>query len=226
MFNGKYTVPEGATWYDGLAEGILRGVTLELIPRVHVEDVEVETSVHPDVLHPKVTVVNSSDRTVKLSVSASLSSWNKTPLKYPAIPATTLEIPAGNSQIVDLGTIAWPLGAKSYWWPNVPYTTNYLAQLHLRDVSIESDGKILHQFKQRFGFRQFQVQSNHYELNGIRCNLRGDNQQEANFGTDAYGVKLGFGPPSSRNPGWPTAVDNLLRLNFNVLRIHQIPATP
>jgi len=33
MFNGKYTVPEGATWYDGLAEGILRGVTLEMIPK-------------------------------------------------------------------------------------------------------------------------------------------------------------------------------------------------
>ena len=226
MFNGKYTVPEGATWYDGLAEGILRGVTLEMIPLVHVEDVEVETRVHPDVLHPKVTVVNSSDHTVRLNVSASLSSWNKTPLKYPAISATTLEIPAGNSQVVDLGKIAWPLGAKSYWWPNVPYTPDYVAQLHLLNVSIEADGKVLHQFEQRFGFRQFQVQSNHYELNGIRCNLRGDNQQEANFGTDAYGVKLGFGPPSSRNPGWPTAVDNLLRLNFNVLRIHQIPATP
>lgn len=63
-------------------------------------------------------------------------------------------------------------------------------------------------------------------MNGIHCNLRGDNQQEANFGTDAYGVKPGFGPPSAQNAGWPLAVDNLLRLNFNVMRIHQIPATP
>ena len=226
MFNGKYTVPEGATWYDGLAEGILRDVTLEMIPLVHVADVAVETSVHPDVLHPKVTVVNSSDHTVSLKVTASLSSWNQTPFKYPAIPGTTLEIPAGNSQVVDLGKIPWPLGTKSYWWPNVPYTTNYAAQLHLLAVSVESDGKVMHRFEQRFGFRQFQVQSNHYALNGIRCNLRGDNQQEANFGTDAYGVKPGFGPPSSVNPGWPTAVGNILRLNFNVMRIHQIPATP
>ena len=36
-------------------KGILRGVTLEMIPLVHVEDVAVETSIHPDVLHPKVT---------------------------------------------------------------------------------------------------------------------------------------------------------------------------
>ena len=226
MVNGKYTVPEGATWYDGLAEGILRGVILEMIPLVHVEDIAVETSVGPDMLHPKATIVNSSDRAVKVNVTASLSSWNKSPLNYPAIPDTSVEIPAGAAQVVDLGKITWPLGTKSYWWPNVPYTPNYQAQLHLLEVSLEADGKVLHQSEQRFGFRQFQVSSNHYELNGIRCNLRGDNQQEANFGTDAYGVKLGFGPPSARNPGWPKAVDNLLRLNFNVMRIHQIPATP
>lgn len=226
MVNGKYTVPEGATWYDGLAEGILRGVALEMVPPVHIEDVAMETSVGPDVLHPQATIVNGSDHAVKLNVSASLSSWNKTSFNYPAIPGTTVEIPAGAAQVVDLGNIAWPLGSKSYWWPNVPYTPDYLAQLHLLNVSLAAGGKVLHQYVQRFGFRQFQVRSNYYELNGIHCNLRGDNQQEANFGTDAYGVKLGFGPPSARNPGWPQAVDNLLRLNFNVMRIHQIPATP
>jgi beta-galactosidase/beta-glucuronidase len=88
------------------------------------------------------------------------------------------------------------------------------------------DGKPVQHFRQRFGFRQFQVVSNYYELNGVHCNLRGDNQQEANFGTDAYGTKKGFGPPTAGNPGWPQAVDNLQRLNFNVMRIHQIPATP
>ena len=114
----------------------------------------------------------------------------------------------------------------SYWWPNVPYRATYRAALHTLSVTLTTESKITHTASQRFGFRQFAAVGDHYELNGIRCNLRGDNQQEANFGTDAYGIKPGFGPPSVNNPGWPQAVDNLLHLNFNVMRIHQIPATP
>ena len=42
----------------------------------------------------------------------------------------------------------------------------------------------------------------------------------------ATASKKGSARRSADNPGWPQAVDNLLRLNFNVMRIHQIPATP
>ena len=80
-----------------------------------------------------------------------------------------------------------------------------------------------HTITQRFGFREFTWKGNRYYLNGVTCNLRGDNQQEANFGTDAYGTHPGFGEPTRKCAGWPGAVDNLLRMNFNVLRIHQVP---
>jgi hypothetical protein len=92
-------------------------------------------------------------------------------------------------------------------------------------VEIKADGKVLHRFSQRFGFRQFEASGAHYNLNGIHFNLRGDNQQEADFGTDGYGIRPGFGPPTAGNAGWPQAVDNLLHLNFTIMRIHQIPAT-
>ena len=42
--NGKFIVPEGASWFPGLAEGILRGVHLEILPAVRVEDVFVRTT--------------------------------------------------------------------------------------------------------------------------------------------------------------------------------------
>ena len=48
--NGKFLVPEGASWYPGLADGILRGVHLEILPAVRAEDVFVRTTLGPDVL--------------------------------------------------------------------------------------------------------------------------------------------------------------------------------
>ncbi len=232
---GKYTVPEGATWCPTLEDGILRGVHLNVLPRVHIEDVFVKTKVAPDTIQTFVTIANDSQRTADVEL-AQEAWWPKPAEKVGAnqpvmppggwIPLVTATLAPGERKTLDSGLVPWMGGPESYWWPNVPYRANYQAQLHLLNLSLRVDGKEIHSLKQRFGFREFKVVGNHYELNGVRCNLRGDNQQEADFGTDAYGVKPGFAPPTADNPGWPQAVDNLLRLNFNVMRIHQIPATP
>ena len=161
-----------------------------------------------------------------MTLTAGLASAGGVGFHYPMIPPVSATIPANGSQTVDLGQIAWKLGPKSYWWPNVPYRAGYQAQLHDLMVALQMHGATVHRYRQRFGFRQFEARGNHYYLNGVHCNLRGDNQQEADFGTDGYGIRPGFGPPARGNGGWPQAVDNLQRLNFNVMRIHQIPATP
>jgi hypothetical protein len=61
----------------------------------------------------------------------------------------------------------------------------------------------------------------------------GDNLQVANYDRidhggkgDAIDTLPGFLPPSSANPGWPRAVDNFLRLNYNLQREHMGPWTP
>jgi hypothetical protein len=226
MANGKFIVPEGASWYPGLEEGILRGVHLEIVPAVRVEDVFVQTSVGPDVLKAQVTLANDSDGPATVSLAPTVESANGANFNYPKMVDLTCNLPAKTTRTVDLGDVPWTAGAGSYWWPNVPYRSGYRAQLHRLVLAVKIDGHEVQRYGQPFGFRQFRAVGNHYELNGIHCNLRGDNQQEANFGTDAYGTKKGFGPPTADNPGWPQAVDNLLRLNFNVMRIHQIPATP
>ncbi|MDQ2799154.1 MAG: beta-galactosidase, partial [Armatimonadota bacterium] len=224
--NGKYIVPEGATWDPYLEEGILRGVHLELLPTIHVDDVFVRTSVTARRLQPTVTVTNASPRPATVMVLAKLLSTSQAHFAYPKIAPISVTLAGGETRAVSLGSIAWTLGPSSYWWPNVPYRAGYRAQMHVLDVSLKVDGETRHHAQQSFGFRQFEARGNHYYLNGIRCNLRGDNQQEADFGTDGYGIRPGFGPPSPGNGGWPQAVDNLQRLNFNVMRIHQIPATP
>ena len=226
MANGKFIVPEGASWYPGLAEGILRGVHLEILRAVGVQNVFVQTALGPDVLNAWVTLVNYTDVPAAVALSPTVESANGAHFDYPKIAEVTYDVPAQSARTVTLGEVPWTAGASSYWWPNVPYRPGFQSQLHRLVLAVKVDGREVQRYTQRFGFRQFRAVGNHYELNGVRCNLRGDNQQEANFGTDAYGTKKGFGPPTAGNPGWPQAVDNLLRLNFNVMRIHQIPATP
>jgi hypothetical protein len=224
--DGKYLIPQGATWFAGLAEGILRGITLQILPPIYIDDIFVRTNVAEDSLQSEVTLVNTTSDTTAVQLRGQLTSWNGSVYTYPHLPDVTVTLAPGERRVVALGRIAWGLGPASYWWPNVPYQCGYQSQLHQLSVTAVTDRYSADTATQRFGFRQFEAQGCHYYLNGVRCNLRGDNQQEANFGTDAYGIFPGFGPPTADNPGWPQAVDNLLRVNFNVMRIHQIPATP
>ena len=224
--NGKYIVPEGATWFPGLADGILRGVRLRVVPALRIEDVWIRTTLSPDTLRTRVTIVNDGDEAAAVTLRARLDRENGPRRDYPSLPESATTVPAHGRVELDLAETPWTLGPDSHWWPNVPYREGYRARLHRLALELATEGRIVHSFDRRFGFREFRVSGNKYLLNGVRCNLRGDNQQEANFGPDAYGTKPGFGPPGASNPGWPHAVDNLLRLNFNVLRIHQIPGTP
>lgn len=223
--DGKYLIPQGATWFEGLAEGIIRGIELQILPPVFVEDIYVKTDVASDHLQSEVTLVNTTAQAVTVTVQRYLSSAGAGAFTYPSLPSVTASLAPHERRTVDCGRTGWGLGSASYWWPNVPYRPGYRTQLHQLTVSASAEGLCEHSVTQRFGYRQFETKGCHYYLNGIRCNLRGDTQQEANFGTDAYGIFPGFMAPTAKNPGWPQAVDNLLRVNFNVMRIHQIPAT-
>ena len=225
MVKGKYTVPEGATWDPYIEEGILRGVSLNILPTVHVDDAVVITKIGPDTVSAAVRVTNSGDATRVVALNARVVSTGgeSTSLRWPAQSVT---LAAGETRLIQLPVMNWGLGKASYWWPNVPYRPKYQAKMFALTVDLHPDVGASHHYDQPFGFRQFAALGNHYYLNGIQCNLRGDNLQEANFGVDAYGIRPGFGPPTPGNGGWPEAVNNLQRLNFNVMRIHQIPATP
>ena len=93
---------------------------------------------------------------------------------------------------------------------------------------------LAHSALYRFGFRETRQVGTTYELNGVRVNFRGDSLQGAQYDRierdgkkgDAFDTFPGFMPPSDGNGGWPKAVDNYQRLNYNVVRIHQEPASP
>ncbi|WP_200942935.1 RICIN domain-containing protein [Cellulomonas sp. Root485] len=231
--NGRYLVPDAADWSEAVPQGIFRSAFLKVYPAVYVSDTFVRPSVANKTLSYDVTVRNTSGSSRSVTLTGSLSSINGTAFSYPALPSRTVTVAARSTATVTVGPVAWNLDSTSYWWPNVPYRSGYRAQLHGLTVHAVTDDGQTSDATYRFGFREATQNGEYYYLNGVRVNFRGDNLQGADYDRvnnggkgDAFDTLPGFLPPSSGNGGWPQAVDNYQRLNFNVVRIHQEPASP
>ena len=239
----RYTVPEGASWSNDIAQGIFRSASLEVFPAVFVADTFVRTSVAAKTLSYDVQVTNSTNQSQKVDLKGALSSWNGKGWQYPAVPTQHAVVAANSTATISVGPLSWRADEGSYWTPNVPYRADYTAQLHDLGVTLTSrpDGggkdsggpKSTSEYGVRFGFRELKQVGDHFELNGVKVNFRGDSLQGANYDnidhfgvSDAYDTLPGFLQPSEGNGGWPQAVRNYQRLNYNVVRIHQLPATP
>ncbi|WP_433125318.1 RICIN domain-containing protein [Micromonospora sp. CA-240977] len=231
--DGKYLVPIAADWSEAVPQGIYRSASLRVYPAVYVSDAFVRTSVANRTLSYDVSVTNSSAATRTVTLSGSITSDGAGSFSYPQLPQRTVTVAARSTAKVTVGPVAWDLGATSYWWPNVPYRSGYRAQLHRLAIHATADDGRTSDATYRFGFRESTQNGEYYYLNGVRVNFRGDSLQGAdydrvNYGGkgDAYDTLPGFLPPSSGNGGWPAAVDNYQRLNYNVVRMHMEPASP
>lgn len=236
--NGKSIVPNAAGWSRNIPQGIFRSAILHVYPDVYISDAFVRTSVTDDTLTYDVSITNTGTTSQDVTVSGSLSSWNCDAFTYPTIPDTTITAAPGTTMTKTIGPIKWGLGTTSYWWPNVPYQADYQARLHNLNLQVGRAGKSIQNKVVRFGFRQSErkrADTSHvyYYLNGIRVNHRGDNLQGANYDSiddngksDAYDMLPGFLPASAQSPGWPQAVRNYQKLNYNVVRIHQELPSP
>ncbi|MEU4745636.1 RICIN domain-containing protein, partial [Actinosynnema sp. NPDC023658] len=230
---GKYLVPVAADWSEAVPQGIFRSAFLRTYPAVHVSDAFIRTSVANQSLTYDVSVTNTSAVARSVTLTGSLASDGNGTSTYPALPSRTVSVAARSTVKVTVGPIAWNLGTSSYWWPNVPYRAGYRAQLHRLSVHAATDDGRTSDATYRFGFRESTQNGEYFYLNGVRVNYRGDNLQGADYDRvvnggkgDAYDTLPGFLPPSPGNPGWPQAVDNYQRLNYNVVRVHQVPPSP
>ncbi|MEK8103904.1 glycoside hydrolase family 2 TIM barrel-domain containing protein [Micromonospora sp. M12] len=231
--DGKYLVPVAADWSEAIPQGIYRSASLRVYPAVYVSDAFVRTSVANRTLSYDVSVTNSSTASRTVTLSGSITSDGAGSFSYPQLPQRTVTVAARSTAKVTVGPVAWDLGATSYWWPNVPYRSGYRAQLHRLAIHATVDDGRTSDATYRFGFRESTQNGEYYYLNGVRVNFRGDSLQGAdydrvNYGGkgDAYDTLPGFLPPSSGNGGWPAAVNNYQRLNYNVVRMHMEPASP
>jgi hypothetical protein len=230
--------PAAAPWSSNVAQGIFRSATLRVYPDVYVSDVFVRTSVTNDAVTYDVSITNTGPSDQQVSLSGALGSWNCGSFSYPPIPATTVTASAGKTTVATVGPIHWGLGPTSYWWPNVPYQAGYKAQLHNLKVDVSVGGQVKHEKVVRFGFRELDQQRAdamhvYYYLNGVHVRFHGDNLQGADYDSidnggkgDAYDTLPGFLPPSPQNPGWPGAIANYQKLNYNIIRVHQELPSP
>ena len=231
--DGRPIAPHWAEWCEWIARGIFRGTCLRVYPELYVADGFVKSSVANNSLICQAWLTNTSGNNRMVILDGRFSSSNGQEWGYPRLPRLPVELLPGETRQVDLGPVQWTPGPASYWWPNVPYRPGYRAHLHTLHLTISEGGAPLHSAAIRFGFRECRQAGKHFELNGIRVNFRGDNLQVANYDRvdhdgrgDAIDTLPGFLPPSPDNPGWPKAVDNFLRLNYNVQRQHMGPWTP
>lgn len=235
MVNNRSLVPNAAGWSPNTAQGIFRSIRLAVYAPIYVEDVFVRPKVGTKQLYYDIWVKNSTAQSQSMTLAGSLNSWNQAAWSYPSIPNVSFTAAANATTKVTVGPVAWNLSSDSYWWPNVPYVAGYRAQLHNLVVGLRQGSNTVDQTTVRFGFRETVQASDGtntcYFLNGIRVNFRGDSLQGVNYDSinygggrgDAYSTLPGFLPGAN---GWPKAVDNYQRLNYNFVRIHQQPATP
>ena len=229
--DGRPIAPHWAEWSECVARGIFGEVALRVYPAVFISDIFPKTSVSEGTLTCEVTITNATNQEQVVALTGDFrtqATWN-----YPALSPVTIIVPAQATATAAFENIVWVLGPDSYWWPNLPYELGYRAMLHTLQLTVTAEGLPTHTAERRFGFRELRQVGDHFELNGIRVNFRGDNLQVANYDRvnnggkgDAIHTLPGFLPPSTNNPGWPQAVDNFLRLNYNVQRQHMGPWSP
>ena len=230
--DGRYTVPEGASWSDDVAQGIFRSADLEVFPAVYVSDTVVRTFVTDHTLSYDVYLTNATSRTQKAELSGTPQFLERRRLALPRpLADRQVSVPADTTMKVTIGPVARRAGKASYWWPNLPYRAKYRAQLHDLGVRLDPDApaKPTSTADVRFGFREFArwaTTSSQWSPGQLpRRQHPGSQLRQHRLPRHQRRLRLvpGLPEPSAGNAGWPKAVDNYLRLNYNSVRIHQVP---
>ena len=228
---GRPVAPHWAEWSECVVRGLFGEAALRVYPAVFISDVFPKTSVAKKTLAYEASITNGTNQAQAVTLTGDFLAQD--PWHYPELPSATVTVPARATKVVISEDIPWTAGPDSYWQPNLPYAPEYRAHLHTLRLMLSVEGLPAHTSLRRFGFRELRQAGDHFEMNGVRINFRGDNLQVANYDRinhggrgDAIHTLPGFLPPSASNPGWPKAVDNFLRLNYNAQRQHMGPWTP
>ena len=229
---GRPVAPHWAEWCECIARGLVSQRPPAGLPDVFVSDSQVITSVAQRTMNCRVWVTNSSPRARTVDMAAALSSWNRAPWKYPTMPANGHD-PRRNHDRSGARPSGVGGGAAELLVAERPLPSGVPCATALSQLALREKQETLCSATTRFGFRESRQAGPYYELNGVRINFRGDNLQVANYDRIDFGGKgdaidtlPGFLPPSAKNPGWPAAVNNFLRLNYNVQRQHMGDWTP
>ena len=208
-----------------VAYGIARSVVLAILPAVHVEEVFIRPSVAHRQLACEVWVRNETAEPKALTVGGLFSSWNQREWVYPSLSPVAVAVPAKSTVKVALPTVDWKLGEQSYWWPNIPFREDYVAQLHFLSLQVKEGDKVLQTYPQRFGFVEHAEGPHYYTVNGVRVTGFSDATAEGQVSCfDAYSSPAWL-PPTGPGTGTPESWRRYMRIGININRLHCSPPT-
>lgn len=204
--------------YDG-RRGLCGDVKLQATPKVYVSDTFVipnlnkNTDPSDDTVTVNVTVTNKNTvpKTVTIKNNALLVEGQGEKI----FDDQTVTVGADSSQTITLSNVPW--NDAAYWWPHDP-------KLYRLNSTVMEGSTSIDTFETTFGFRQFYTKTNFYELNGIKCNLRG---AEFDFCWAGYGETASPSTASklsSKDNAWEIQkmmIDEWPNLNMNILRTHK-----
>lgn len=194
--------PQG--WYGAkFSLGIYEDVHLIGRPQVYVADAFVKTSYRNQKVDVNVAIVNASDINQIYDFSADILDGQVQVIDF---GSQTITIPPLDTVYLNLES-DWT--NPHYWMPEKPYF--YYFHSHLM-----KNGTDLFHRSDRFGFREFYIKDNYFELNGIRYNLMGDK-------LTIHSEKPFYAYYYPEYDSWCTIVDSLLGLNINNISFHQEP---
>jgi hypothetical protein len=217
---GRFLFPWCVDHWDG-RRGLNGDVSLVATPKLRVSDVFVVPDLHKnsnpldDEITLKVSVMNHDTGTRKVQVRNRALLPGIGPRK--AFDPLTVTLAPKSSLEVAIPNVPWP--DAEYWWPHNP-------RLYVLQTELIEDGETIDTCHTRFGFRQFYVNGPHYELNGIRANLRGDAYEFSWHEGFRHGPATA--PVFSTKELVPKIQHRLVReyqkLNHNMLRPHKASA--
>jgi hypothetical protein len=214
--------------YTGSKQGVVRGMELRIYSRINVSDCFIRTSVANDNFYVDVWLQNNSSVDQKLNVKLGLTAWNQgASWSYAAIPDQPVTIAANKTIKKTFGPFKWALGEKSYWWPNIPYSESYEAQLHILNMQLTEGSKTLDIHVQRFGFTEITEQKSgnalYFAVNGVPVFQNFDSPTEVNM---RPGAAFHFSSAwSSSDGGAKESIRRYQSIGINGFRIHQAPVS-
>ncbi|WP_207592331.1 sugar-binding domain-containing protein [Halomontanus rarus] len=191
---------QGEPWYHRIS-GIWQDVTLEIVPELRVDGIEVTPNLEDDTARVRVDVVGSGADSTDARSSATIE------------VARDGETVASAETTVDAdgsATATLAIDEAEYWSPEEP-------ALYDVDVELEREGSIVDRYEDYFGMRSIETRDGRLFLNGEPYYMRGALDQ-------------GLYPKTLYRPFSDDLFEREVRvakeLGFNLLRKHIKPAHP
>ena len=144
-----------ATWTVGNLMGYLRPIYLELRPRVSVEDIVIVTRVAGGKrIDVRAEVTNATVEARQVTLEGRVGDF--------ALGTAPIALPPGGGTTATLSK-EWPDAAL--WTPDDP-------NLHILDIAVKENGRVVDARRERFGFREITWKGDKVFLNGIPFMLK------------------------------------------------------